>query len=218
MGFGPQGRGDATRREMVAPALARDRIRLTGRLLHTSTGVSVSTVTPTRRLALLALIPPIAVAFLTVAYLTRGGDQIDPVIELSGRMPAISGPTLTGDRVTPATYRGEVVVVNFWGSWCGPCRKEQPGLERMWREYRDRDVQFLGVNVRDDPARARTYLEEFDVTYPSVTDDGLLSHAFRVPYYPATILVDRSGEMRSLLVGAQAEAVVRGYIEELLRA
>jgi hypothetical protein len=77
-------------------------------------------------------------------------------------------------------------------------------------------VQSLGVNVRDDAARARTYLEEFNVTYPSVSDEGLLSHAFRVPYYPATILVDRSGRMRHLLIGAQGETVVRGYVEELL--
>jgi thiol-disulfide isomerase/thioredoxin len=173
-------------------------------------------VTPTRRLVLLALIPPIAVAFLTVAYLNRDPSEAEPVVEVSGPMPEVSGSGLAGDRVTPGTYRGEVVVVNFWASWCGPCRKEQPGLERLWREYRDRGVQLLGINFQDDRAAARTYLEEFDVTYPSVPDDGLLAHGFGVPYLPATILVDRSGEMRYRLLGAQEEAVIRGYVEELL--
>jgi thiol-disulfide isomerase/thioredoxin len=165
---------------------------------------------------LLALIPPIAVAFLTFAYLNRDRETPGRAVEASGPMPPISAPALEGGRVTPETYRGEVVVVNFWASWCGPCRKEQPGLERLWGEYEQRDVQFLGVDFRDDPAAALTYLDEFDVSYPSVADDGVIAHRFRVPYLPATVLVDRSGQMRYRLLGAQDEAVVRGYLEELL--
>jgi thiol-disulfide isomerase/thioredoxin len=164
----------------------------------------------------LALIPPVAVGFLTFAYLNR--DRQDPglAVEVSGPMPTISSSALDGGRVSPETYRGEVVVVNFWASWCGPCRKEQPGLERLWAEYGERGVQFLGVNFRNDRASALAYLEEFDVTYPSVADDGLIAHGFQVPYLPATVLVDRTGEMRFRLLGAQDEAVVRGYLEELL--
>ena len=171
---------------------------------------------PTRRLLLLALIPPVAVGFLAVAYLNRETDTPGQAVEVSGPMPTISAPTLDGGRVTSDTYRGEVVVVNFWASWCGPCRREQPGLERLWGEYEPRGVQFVGVNFRDDPAAARTYLEEFGVTYPSVPDDGVIAHRFGVPYLPATILVDGSGGMRYRLLGAQDEAVVRGYLEELL--
>jgi thiol-disulfide isomerase/thioredoxin len=173
-------------------------------------------MTSGRRLVLLALIPPIAIGFLTFTYLNRDRDTPGQVVEVSGPMPPISSPTLDKGRVGPETYRGEVVVVNFWASWCGPCRKEQPGLERLWAEYRERGAQFLGVNFRDDPAAARTYLEEFGVTYPSVADDGVIAQRFLVPYLPATVLVDRSGQMRYRLLGAQDEAVVRGYLEELL--
>ena len=171
---------------------------------------------PSRRLLLLALIPPVVVALLTVAYLNREPDTPGQAVEVSGPIPSISAPSLDGGRVTLDVYRGEVVLVNFWASWCGPCRKEQPGLERLWREYEPRGVQFLGVNFRDDPAAARTYLEEFGVTYPSVADDGVIAHRFGVPYLPATVLVDRSGGMRYRLLGAQDEAVVRGYLEDLL--
>ncbi len=114
-------------------------------------------------------------------------------------------------------YRGKVVLVNFWASWCGPCRREQPGLSRLWEEYRDRGVQFVGVNFRDDEAAALAYLEEFDVAYPSVEDPtGIIAHRFGVPYLPATVLVDAAGEMRLRLVGAQAETTLRGHIEDLL--
>jgi cytochrome c biogenesis protein CcmG/thiol:disulfide interchange protein DsbE len=107
-------------------------------------------------------------------------------------------------------------VVNFWASWCGPCRREQPGLQRLWQEYRDRGVQFVGVNFKDDPAAARAYVEEFGVTYPSVTDpSAVLAHRFGVPYIPTTILAEH-GEMDYRLLGAQTETTLRRYLEELL--
>jgi cytochrome c biogenesis protein CcmG, thiol:disulfide interchange protein DsbE len=107
--------------------------------------------------------------------------------------------------------------VNFWASWCGPCRREQPGLQRLHEGYGGRGVQFLGIDFKDDPAAAQTYLEEFGVTYPSVADpSGRLAHEFGVPYLPATIMVDPNGQMRYLMVGAQPEEVVREYVDRLL--
>lgn len=139
-------------------------------------------------------------------------------IEVSGTMPPIDEPSINDmGRVTPSLYRGKVVVVNFWASWCGPCRKEQPALSRLWEEYRDRGVQFLGVDFKDDRAAGLAYLGEFEVAYPSVEDPtGIIAHRFGVPYLPATVLVDADGEMRLRLVGAQTEDVLRGHLEDLV--
>jgi thiol-disulfide isomerase/thioredoxin len=178
-------------------------------------------------LALLALIPVGAVALLWLVAATRDrAARPGEAVEISGRMPALDAPVLTEERldppvlgatVTPDTFRGKVTVVNFWASWCGPCRREQPGLEQLWTEYRDRGVQFVGVNFKDDPDAARAYAAEFSVTYPSVQDrTGEVAHEFGVPYLPATILVGSDGEMRYQLLGAQAEGTVRQYVEELL--
>ncbi|MDQ4006178.1 MAG: TlpA family protein disulfide reductase [Actinomycetota bacterium] len=159
-----------------------------------------------------------AIALVSFGAAFRPTDEPGATVELSGPMPSLQGEPLEGGQVIQAMYRGRVVVVNFWASWCGPCRKEQPGLQALSEEYADR-VQFVGVNFRDDAAAAREYLREFGVTYPSVTDpDGSIAHDFGIPYLPATVLADASGELRYRLLGAQPEERVRGYLEELVAA
>lgn len=170
---------------------------------------------PRAKLALLALIPIGVLALTLGAFYLRPPEDPGSVIEVSGPMPAIEGEWLNGGPLPADAYDGKVVLVNFWGTWCGPCRKEQPILQRLSEEY-EGSVQFLGVDFLDDQAAAREYIREFGVTYPSVVDDGPLAHRFGVPYLPATILSDRAGEMRYLLLGAQEEDALRGYLEELL--
>ena len=173
--------------------------------------------TPQTKLALLGLVPLGLLALIFVVAQTRPSDDAAGVVELSRPMPALEGEWLMGDGLPAGALRGKVVVVNFWGSWCGPCRKEQPVLQRLSEEYEGR-VQFVGVDFIDDQAAAREFVREFGVTYPSVVDDGPLAHRFGVPYAPSTFLVDRGGEMRYQLLGAQEESELRGYLEELLEA
>ena len=174
----------------------------------------------TDRRRLLFLVPAallVVGGVLAAAVSLRGPAGTADAREVSGPMPVLDLPALRGGRVTPDLYRGKVVVVNFWASWCGPCRREQPGLERLWREYRDRGAQFIGVDFDDDRAAALAYLEEFDVTYPSVFDPtGILAFRFGMLAPPTTFIVDRQGQLRYHLLGAQAEETVRRYIEELL--
>jgi thiol-disulfide isomerase/thioredoxin len=173
-------------------------------------------VSPRAKLLLLALILLGAVAALWAVTALRPSDEPGTTVEAEGEMPAISGTTLTGESISPDLYRGKVVLVNFWATWCGPCRREQPALQRLWEEYEDRGVQFIGVDFMDDDAAGREYLREFAVTYPSVTDDGQLSNGFGIPYLPATVIVDRGGEMRFRLLGEQSEASLRAPLEDLL--
>jgi cytochrome c biogenesis protein CcmG/thiol:disulfide interchange protein DsbE len=165
----------------------------------------------TRRLA--AVCVPAAVLASCSSAPAGGGPA---VAEISGRMPTVSGSALLGGEVGPATYRGRPVVVNFWATWCGPCRREQPALSAVERAAGADGPVFIGVNFRDDPAAARAYLREFGVSYPSVEDpSGSLAYAFDVPNLPATIFVDSTGQMRYRAVGALDERDLRGLIADI---
>lgn len=131
--------------------------------------------------------------------------------------PAFSGETLRDRRrLDDGFIRGKVAVVNFWGSWCGPCRDEQPALEALWKEYGPRDVAFLGINTRrDQEAAALAYLEEFAVTYPSIYDPpSRIAFDFGVRVMPATFVIDRDGMIAAQIFGAlRDEADLRRILD-----
>lgn len=132
--------------------------------------------------------------------------------------PVFSGPMLSGGRLSSADLRGDVVVVNFWASWCTPCLEEQPVLEQAWAKYRDRGVRFVGINVRDASANAKAFVRDNDVTYPSVVDDDQgIAHRFRVLYPPSTFILDRQGRVAVRITGITTVAgELDVMIDELL--
>jgi thiol-disulfide isomerase/thioredoxin len=136
--------------------------------------------------------------------------------------PRLRGEAVTGPAVDTAAYRGKVLVVNFWGSWCAPCRTEAETLEDIHRATRADGVQFVGVNVRDAKDKAAAFERAYEVTYPSVYDDaGRVAVQFRKTppvSTPATILVDREGRVatifRRAVTYAELEAAVAALVAE----
>jgi DsbE subfamily thiol:disulfide oxidoreductase len=160
---------------------------------------------------------PILLSLALLVACTSASGQEPGLREWSGPLPPLRGETLQGGRVSPADYRGAVMVINFWATWCAPCRREQPGLQRVWEEFRNRGVYFLGVNYRDDAVAARAYLKQFAVTYPSIQDEaGALAFDFGFVGLPDTYVVDRSGQIRYWGFGAVDEQELRGLVTKLL--
>ena len=133
--------------------------------------------------------------------------------------PTLEGTTLDGDPFSLSDWAGRIVVINVWGSWCGPCRAETPDLVRLAREYDGRGVRFVGINTRDNPAAARSFDRRFAVPYPSVVDqDGRVLLGFRnvIPtsVVPSSVIVDRQGDVGARIIGPVTYSTLKGLLDD----
>jgi peroxiredoxin len=119
--------------------------------------------------------------------------------------PAFTLGSSSGGPVSLAQYKGQVVMINFWASWCGPCRQEMPLLESIYRKYNKMGFTLIGVNVEPDSQAANEWLKQTPVSFPILYDkDSQVSKLYDVAGMPSTVLIDRSGKLRMLHRGYKA--------------
>lgn len=147
------------------------------------------------------------------------------VVPVAERQPApdLAGLDLQGKPLASADLRGDngILVVNVWGSWCAPCRREAPVLAETSRRYAGRDVAFLGLLSRDKPATATAFARRFDVTYPSLQDPGgrlQLRFADTLPSQgiPTTWIIDRKGRVAVRVLAEVTRGTLEGLIDDEL--
>ncbi|GBD37949.1 Thiol-disulfide oxidoreductase ResA [bacterium HR37] len=124
-------------------------------------------------------------------------------------------------KVSLNTFKGKPLVINFWASWCSPCREEMPVFEKVWRQYRAKGVLFIGINVLDDKKDAKEFLETLNISYPNLQDpSGEMLNSFGVTALPVTLFVDKEGKVIRKNYGAfidrRGEESFISYIEEIL--
>jgi thiol-disulfide isomerase/thioredoxin len=135
-------------------------------------------------------------------------------------LPGFSGKTLTGTPVSFAAYRGKVLVLNFWGSWCPPCRSEAPTLAALSAKYSHDGVSFLGVDVEDTPVNAGAFEQGFGITYPSLNDPGqavaqVVSSAIPITSTPTTLVIDPAGHVAGAIFGTATYSVLNEMISKV---
>ena len=151
------------------------------------------------------------------------GDGVAHYVSAATREPgpALSGEGLDGKPLDVATLRaGGPLVVNIWGSWCAPCKKEQPALERVARATRSRGVAFVGINIKDpSPTPAKRHVAAYGVTYPSFYDPaGRLLPRFEIApkTIPSTYVLDAQGRIAAYVYGEVDEQALTGLIDRVL--
>jgi thiol-disulfide isomerase/thioredoxin len=166
---------------------------------------------------------PAAVALALFASACTGGSSgggDDPLgaKAMDEPAPALAGKTVQGGTMALADLRGKVVVVNFWATWCTPCRTEQPELVQLSDTYRDRGVEFLGVLERDtDIAKGRAWVKEFGVPYPSIVDEpGAWADDFAFFGLPDTYVIDQTGTIRWSVFGQTDAEQLQKLIDQVL--
>jgi cytochrome c biogenesis protein CcmG/thiol:disulfide interchange protein DsbE len=166
---------------------------------------------PSRRAAFWVTLLPILVVVAGLLFLLGYTLAAQPSGASSklGAQAVGSGPAadftlerLDGGTVQLTALRGQPVMINFWASWCVPCRDEAPTLQRTWETYKDRGAVFWGVNIWDSDANARAFVREFGITYPNLLDrDGKVAIEYGLRGVPETFFVNRQGGLASKYVG-----------------
>lgn len=120
--------------------------------------------------------------------------------------PEFTLPRFDGGTLRLSALRGRFVILNFWASWCIPCKDEAPLLERAWRQYRDQGLVVVGVNIQDLEPEARNFIRETKTTYLEVRDrDGSVSRAYGTTGVPETFFINREGRIVRKFPGAAVE-------------
>ena len=155
-----------------------------------------------------------------IALLAYGVASESDDKEVTGeRAPEISLPPLEGgEERSLADFRGQVVVLNYWASWCEPCRDESPLLERWHQKISTRGATVLGVDVLDVTSDAQDFIDKYDLTYPHLRDkDGSTQEEFGIVAYPETFVIDREGRIAATRRGPVDEEFMRAEVAPLMR-
>jgi cytochrome c biogenesis protein CcmG/thiol:disulfide interchange protein DsbE len=135
----------------------------------------------------------------------------------SGPAPDFTMPLYGGGEFTLSGQRGNILVVNFWGSWCAPCREEAPELQALAQRYADQGVIVVGVNFRDTESAALAFLNEFDITYPNGIDLGeRITNRYYVTGAPETFVIDQNGNVQAFFWGQVSEDSLSPVLDALL--
>lgn len=157
---------------------------------------------------------------LGIALLALTASMDSHAVAISDDAPDFTLKSLEGSNLRLEEYRGQVVLLNFWASWCGPCRQEMPLLDRLHHRYEDTGFAVLGVNVEGEAAPAQEIVDAINVTFPILIDDGQqVSQMYNLQAMPSTVVIDRDGVVRYIHLGYKPgdEAKYVEVVKRLIR-
>ncbi|MFC4769874.1 redoxin domain-containing protein [Effusibacillus consociatus] len=143
-------------------------------------------------------------------------DKMGP--QVGQAAPDFSLPDLVGNQLSLTDLRGKVILLNFWGSWCDPCKKEMPDLEQVYQAYKDKGVVVLGVNIGESKVTAKGFMDRLGITFPTVldADRDVTLNKYKIGPIPTSFFIDRKGVIQHVYTGPMSAGYIENQIQTLL--
>lgn len=138
------------------------------------------------------------------------------VLKVGDKAPDFTLQDMDGTSHKLSDYEGEGVFLNFWGTWCAPCVKEMPAMDRQYQEFEEQGVQVLAVNIAQSDFEVQSFVDRFGLSFPVVIDKSRsVMNAYNIRPLPTTILVNPKGEIERIVTGEMTEEDIQGFMEEI---
>jgi len=162
-----------------------------------------------------AILGVILLALIFAIYSSINQDPNE--VKIGREAPNFSLPQLQGEPIKLSDLRGKAVVLNFWGTWCEPCKEEMPALQKQYEALKDQGLVVLGVNIGETPVAVQPFVDEMGVTFPILLDrDSQITKLYRIIPIPTTFFIDRDGEVSDIFVGPMTEQIIADKVGKIL--
>ncbi len=155
----------------------------------------------------------------SISSFTSEQQTRQPAPKVGQKAPQFSGKTINGDELELEKLRGKVVLVDFWASWCGPCRSEIPHLQEVYEEFHKKGFEILSVNVNENESKIKAFTKQTEMPWKHIVDeDGKISALYQVQFIPAPFLIDHTGKLvaeGASLRGKNLQKTIEKYVKKL---
>ncbi|MDS9470871.1 thiol-disulfide oxidoreductase ResA [Sporosarcina pasteurii] len=139
------------------------------------------------------------------------------ILQVGDNAPDFALVDLDGESHRLSDYRGQGVFLNFWGTWCAPCKREMPAMGRQYTVYKDKGVQILAVNIAESDLKVRRFAEQYGMNFPTLIDKNKgVMQAYNIKPLPTTLLIDPEGKIIKIITGEMSEEDIQGYMEQIM--
>jgi cytochrome c biogenesis protein CcmG/thiol:disulfide interchange protein DsbE len=159
----------------------------------------------------------ILLPLVLVLFVCANAEKASIIGDNSSPAPDFKAKDLKGREISLSKYSGKVVFLNFWATWCGPCKAEIPDFIKAYEQYKDKGMEIIGISVdRINPKSVLKFVEKYKINYPVIMSTDKIQKDYEPgPYIPTTIIVDREGKIRHRHIGYMDKETLKDYFQEL---